>query len=215
MIHVGISGPIAAGKSTLATQLQSLAREVGYAAEIESFAAGIRELVALEGNTYRMLAMTQKLFDWGYAHEKAAAAARMIDGYMRVYPSQSGIKNRRLLQVIGTEVGREYLGADAWIHRTQQLLRRHDTLDFAFSDDLRFDNEAMAVDVHVAITIPVERAYLYYYRLDKLGGDYTFSDHASEKGLTLSPLFTIPVEFDSDEVRQLFDKLDYIRRLRQ
>lgn len=215
MIHVGISGPIAAGKSTLAKELQILARNEGYGAEIVSFATGVRELVALEYVPYRRGIIQQKLYGWGLSLELAQQGAYAVDMAMTEYPSNPDVKNRRLLQIIGTEIGRQLLGKDIWITRTQQLIRGYEAIDFAFSDDLRFDNEAVAVDVHVAITIDGQReAQIYLDRVSKLSNGYVRNDHPSEQSLTLPALFTIPIAFDKDCVAVLFNKLDYARRLR-
>lgn len=215
MIHIGISGPIAAGKSTLAKDIKELAGSSGLRAEIIPFATGIRELVALESLPYRKNAITIKLFDWGYDTERANNAATMIDTAMWMYPSQPGIKNRRLLQTIGTEVGRQYLGADTWIIRTQQLARKYDALDFVLSDDLRFDNEVYAVDVHIALEAMTDMQELFYdERLAQLDDNYIFSDHPSERSLTRPALLKIPIGFTGIEVSNLFTELDYIRRLR-
>jgi hypothetical protein len=87
-------------------------------------------------------------------------------------------------------------------------------LDFAFSDDLRFDNEALAVDVHVRITVPSERRECYMQHLTQFGAEYAYANHLSETSLTLPALLTIPVCFTTTEVESLFIKLDTIRRLR-
>lgn len=215
MLHVGISGPIAAGKSTLAADLKKLALRAGYNAEVVPFAYGIRELVALEHLPYRKQAISQRLFDWGYDNAYANTAAEMIDGYMSEYPTVEGVKNRRLLQLVGTEVGRQYLGEDAWIIRTQQVARRFEALDFLFSDDLRFDNEAMAVDVHLGIVVRGEAdEMLYKARLAEFGADYVYTNHASEQSLTLPPLFELRIAFSGKAVEAAFIALDRIRRLR-
>lgn len=215
MVHIGISGSIASGKSTLAKDLQKLAHKRGYVAEIIPFASGIREIMTLENTPYRSEAITHKLYDWGYPLVKARNVAEQIDASMTKFPSQPGIKNRRLLQILGTEVGRDMLDKDAWIIRTQQLIRGYEAIDFAISDDLRFNNEAYAVDVHIAITIRTEiQCMLYVERKAQLGDAYTFADHASEKSLTAPALLEVPIGFTSREVMSLFTQLDYIRRLR-
>lgn len=209
MIHIGISGPIGAGKSTLAKALHTRAIDQGFNSAIIPFAYGIRELVALEGVEHRRFEIAHKLHDWGYSFTTASTAASMIDEYMKQYPTGKE-KNRRLLQSVGTEVGRHYLGEDAWIIRTQQLARKYEALDFLFTDDLRFNNEALAVDVHIAID--VSNSQMYRTRLQALGADYTYSNHESERSLTLPALFTIPAEFT--DVSPLFATLERIRRLR-
>lgn len=217
MLHIGISGPIASGKSTLAKQLSQRATDFGYAAHIVPFASGIRELVALESfSGGRVPVIASMIAGWGWDNTKAHLAAIMIDEYMTQYPSTPGVKNRRLLQYIGTEVGREFIHTDFWIYRTQQLIRQYNSgiIDFAFSDDVRFDNEALAVDVHIQIQVYGERERCYHDRRVQFGGEYTFSNHKSEMSLTLPPLLTIPVCFTDAEVNDLFTDLDRIRRLR-
>lgn len=213
MLHIGISGPIAAGKSTLASKLQEMAETAGYFTQVIAFATGIREIVALEGVEYRKTKIAQMLYSWGYNAAVAQPAANMIDQYMTQYPSTPGVKNRRLLQSIGTEVGREFLGADTWIHRTQQLARRFDVLDYLITDDLRFDNEALAVDVHIHIDA-TENVECYWQRMKALDPAYTFSDHPSERGLTTRPLLIVPMCFTDSDVLMTYRTLDHIRRLR-
>lgn len=214
MIHVGISGKIGAGKSTLAKSLRQLAIESGYACEIIPFAYGVREVAKLENEDKRKSKLVNLFHSYGYDFEIAARGALLADAYMRKYPTLAEKKNRRLLQSIGTEVGRVAIDEDIWIKRTHYMFRGY-PLDFGISDDLRFDNEAMAVDVHVAITIDgLEQASLYMERVGKMGAEYTYNKHASEQSLTLPPLFTTPVGFTQEDVLKLFEKLDRVRKLR-
>lgn len=221
MIHIGISGPIAVGKSTLAKTLKQLAIESGYAAEIVSFATGVREIASLEeyNDIERRARIVNTFYSWGYDYERSIAAAILADEFMHAYPTTPGQKNRRLLQSIGTEVGRHTINEDVWVYRTKRLLDRRyessDPLDFGISDDLRFDNEAMAVDVHIAIVVPPEKEHEYEMRCRKYGAVYTYTNHASENSLTLPPLFTIPIGFkERDDVLPLFEKLNRVRKLR-
>lgn len=215
MIHIGISGPIASGKSTLAKSLRQLSIESGLACEIIPFAYGVREVAALEeySDIDRRARITNLLYSWGYDYRLSLKAAELTDEYMRRYPSTPGKKNRRLLQSIGTEVGRMTVDENIWIHRIQLLFRRD--LDFVISDDLRFDNEAMAVDVHVAIEVRTEEEKkLYQQRVQQFHPDYVWSNHPSEQGLYSPPLFILPIGFTQLHVLTLFDKLDRIRKLR-
>lgn len=214
MIHIGISGKIGAGKSTLAASLKQLAIESGYACEIVSFAYGVREVAALEQHVARKSALVNLFHSYGYDYETSSVGARLADAYMRKYPTITNTKNRRLLQSIGTEVGRMAIDEDIWIKRTHYMFRGY-PLDFGISDDLRFDNEAMAVDIHVGITIDgVEQSSVYLERIGAFGADYTNNNHASEQSLTLPPLFTIPIGFTQEDVLRLFEKVDKVRKLR-
>lgn len=208
MLHVGISGPIASGKTTLAQKLLEMAQNEGYAATIASFATGIREIIAMEQMNGRVTMLALLLSKWGCDSTEAHMTALAIDQAMTTYPSTPGVKNRRLLQTIGTEIGRNMLSPNIWIYRTQQVIKEQPFVDFAFSDDLRFDNEVMAVDVHIAI-LPNE---CYEQRKEKYGMNYIYTNHASEQSLTLPPLLTIPACFT--DVQGLFYTLNRIRELR-
>lgn len=210
MIHIGISGPIASGKSYLAEHLKYIIDTYEYTAVIIPFATGIREIVALEYEQYRKQLIQRKLFEWGYAYEISARAADDIHNAMIAYPSEPNVKNRRLLQIIGGEIGRDTIDKDIWITRVHQLIHRYEPMpDFVISDDLRHDNEALAVDVHIGIDAAGD---LYQQRTSQFDSTYMFSDHPSERSLTLQPMFTVPVGFDN--VHTLYHTLDYIRRLR-
>lgn len=213
MLHIGISGGIAAGKSTLAQKLSLIAENEGYHAVIVPFAIGIRDIIDLEPlpSNIRVMRLNLLFSQWGYDPTKSHLAAIAIDQAMIEYPSTPGIKNRRLLQIIGTDIGRNMLDSNIWVYRVQTLLKeRHKFVDFGFSDDLRFDNEAMAADVHVRILSNV----CYQERVNKLPASYTYKDHISEQALTLPPLLTIPACFSDNDVQKLFTVLNEIRMLR-
>src|SRR6185503_11455638 len=123
MLHIGISGPIASGKTTLAYALQNKARDAGFYCEVQAFASGIRELLTLEREDARIAKLTARIYGWGWNLESAKLAAFFIDQYMQEFPTQPEIKNRRLMQLVGTEVGRNIVDRNFWIYRTQQLLR--------------------------------------------------------------------------------------------
>ncbi len=214
MLHIGISGAIASGKSTLAMGLKGRAQQAGYDARIIGFATGIREIVAVEHTASRVPIIANMLSQWGYDATKSQYGAMLIDQYMMEYPSTVGVKNRRLLQSIGGEVGRDSIDVHMWIRRTKHLFKQIPMLDFGFSDDLRHDNEVMAVDVHVAIQLTSERLDCYQQRVKQLDPYYTYNNHASEHSLTLPALLTIPVCFDEADVDTLFRQLNTIRSLR-
>src|SRR5688572_30898718 len=117
MIHVGISGPIGAGKSTLAQQLSDF-----FPSAIIPFAYGVKQIAALELQDNRLQAITDMLVSYGAIYTHAYIAASMIDGYMTKYPSTPGVKNRRLLQFIGAEAGRQTIHPDLWIAVVQQQM---------------------------------------------------------------------------------------------
>lgn len=212
MLHIGISGNIGAGKSTLATALYNKMFQHGLRAKIIPFATGVKEIAAMETHAMRLASMTKYFYTRGYEYPICVKAARAIDQCMEACPSTPGIKNRRLLQFIGTDAGREMIDEHIWIYAVQQCIP--DELDYIISDDLRFDNEAMAVDVHIGITIPLDKEHAYELRCRELGEAYTYSDHSSERSLSLPALFNVTFGFTDEHVQALFDLLERVRMLR-
>lgn len=200
MIHVGISGAIASGKTTLAESLAKLATDQDYKTQIVGFATGVKELAAIMD----IQALRDKIQSWGHSAYKSREAAYMIANAQQLLPTTPGIKNRKLLQFIGSQVGRGYLGLDTWIRHTNDLIMPD--VDFVFTDDVRFDNEAQSVDAHVGITVQGDTSFiLYEKRVKEAGYEYTYADHDSERSLTLSPRFIIPIGFNQAHVRTLFE----------
>lgn len=210
-LHIGISGPIAVGKTTLAHNLKKNLVATGLEVELYAFATGIREIVAYESSTMRVLLMFNLLQKWGYDSTRAHLASIQIDEAMTLYPSTHGIKNRRLLQLIGTEIGRNSIAEDIWIQRAKDYIRENTSfLDYVISDDVRFNNEAMAVDIHIAL-IPDQ---CYEERKKMFDSTYLFNNHASEQSLTMPPLLTLPACYASEEFVQILQQIQQIRQWR-
>ncbi len=195
MIHIGISGPIASGKSTLSQQLVEY-----FDSAIVPLAYGLKHIANMEFVDNRLNAMTEQFIEYGAGSINAYIAASMVDGYMQKYPSTPGVKNRRLLQFIGTEVGRDTLGADFWINVTLAAVADQ-SIDVLISDDVRFDNEAATVDLHVHIDTTNNPCY--QERIASLGSEYMYAQHASERGLTATPDIIIPACWNKDDLADI------------
>jgi hypothetical protein len=76
---------------------------------------------------------------------------------------------RRMLQVLGTEVGREMIGQDVWVNAAFKGL--DDNKKYVFTD-LRFENEHHAIDSRLGLLIKIDRP-----------GIGAVNDHKSEKPL--------------------------------
>lgn len=204
-IHVGISGPIAAGKSTLARGLVDIFAVMSKKAAIIAFAAGLKYLATLyDEGIYKAY---QYFIDLGYTHEESLAATyKLVEGFIK-YPVLDGNKPRKLYQWIGTEVGRDTLDPDIWVKTVRREVEQG-YLDILISDDLRFVNESKAVDIHVAITVP-DNDPLYNARKLQYPDDYFFSDHPSEteRDMLFKPDFTIPIGYKVSDAIMLARKI--------
>jgi hypothetical protein len=151
---IGLSGWARTGKDTVAAHLVEK-----YGFTRMSFAEPMREALlrldpmvdAAAGFSVRVSDVIEK-YGW--------------DGYKE---SPYGLEIRTLLQLIGTEVGREMFGADFWVNYALNSTSDKDKVVFA---DVRFQNEADAIKRAGGKVIRVER--------DGVG---PANDHVSEHDL--------------------------------
>jgi len=81
-------------------------------------------------------------------------------------------KGRKLLQLIGTEVGRGY-NSNIWVEKMEKILKNINYSNvIVIIDDLRFDNEAELIKKWNGIIIKIKRP------------EYNGDGHASEKGIS-------------------------------
>ena len=86
-------------------------------------------------------------------------------------------KGRRLLQLLGTECGRECIGENCWIDMWKE--RRPDSREIYLADDVRFQNEVDVLDI--------------CFRLDRSGNPPPISYHASEAWWMLEDVYVVDV----------------------
>lgn len=166
MTIIGVSGYASAGKDTFADALVS---ELGFVKV--SFADPMREaLVALDP--------TVAVWEYGKVYTAALSALMSKDGYGwrdlkdasegpdgSIHPQSA----RALLQRLGTEVGRNLLGADLWVDK---LLSTLDQSKSYVIPDVRFPNEAGAI----------QEAGGFIVRVDRPGNEAA-NTHPSEKAM--------------------------------
>ncbi len=106
---------------------------------------------------------------------------------------------RRILQLLGTELGRELHGQDAWVSRT------FDRIDALPSDqpvvvtDCRFRNEASTVREHGGLIVRINRTTT---------APDAVMDHASEReSAGLLPDYVLPNHLTLDELHRRLDRL--------
>jgi hypothetical protein len=83
-------------------------------------------------------------------------------------------KGRRLLQLLGTECGRECIDPDLWVKKWEIAANSKNTLHVVISDDVRFDNEAKKIHDMGGIVIHVARLIV----------EPSLFRHASEAGVS-------------------------------
>lgn len=210
MTHIGISGPIAAGKSTLGRMLHdSLVLKTGSMDVcIIPFASGLKELGALHTrNPSDAYHLARTFFTTlGYKDKADIAAEMLLDAFER-FPVKENEKPRRLYQYIGGEIGRDTVAKDVWIKDVQ---RRAKNCEFVISDDLRHINESEAVDIHIAIRVETdEEKALYAERIKTLSPEFLYSDHPSEqeRAYLKQPTYTIPIGFTQQDIDQLVARI--------
>ena len=85
-----------------------------------------------------------------------------------------GLTPRRLMQLLGTEFGRNLVSNSIWIDHLIERMRNMNSDKFII-DDVRFDNEAEAIKLEGGVIIEVVRDDSFYERDDT---------HISEHGVS-------------------------------
>ena len=136
---IGFSGRLRSGKDTAAQPLIDAGwHHASFARALKDFAYALNPIVPLPHGGYGRLALVVDAVGW----EKAK------DDYPEV---------RALLQRCGTEAGRDVLGEDVWVNAALASLPADRHVVFT---DVRFVNEARAIQSRGGIVIRVERPSL-------------------------------------------------------
>ncbi len=154
---IGLHGYAGVGKDTIAEIL----KEYGY--ERVAFADKLREALYVL-NPVILFDETVHEEDGDFVRVQHIVDALGWDQAKRQYK-----EIRRMLQVLGTEVGREMIGQDVWVDATFKGLDKDKRYVFT---DVRFENEHQAIDSQIGLLIKVERP-----------GVGPANDHKSEKPL--------------------------------
>lgn len=209
-MHIGISGPIASGKSTLGKDMKAVFELLGTPTRIVPFAEDLKWMASLYGSTEVIPQLRTYFMKLGYNELVAMhGIAEVLNAFM-LYPPVDGVKPRRLFQYIGTEAGRYTVDEDLWITAVQQKIDESTETHF-ISDDLRFANEALSVDFHVRISVlggvATERAY--EARKALYPAEYFFSDHESEQEQLPTADYTIRTDFTTVDVIDLVKTINH------
>ena len=125
---VGLSGYAQVGKDTVANYLVE-----NYGFVKVSFADPIRQAL-------HRLNPIVSLGEFSGVHLSQA-----VDGLGWEEVKRQSPETRRLLQVLGTEVGREMFGEDFWVNQGLKKVSEHENVVFA---DTRYENEARAIQAN-------------------------------------------------------------------
>lgn len=210
-MHIGISGPIASGKSTLGKSLKSVFELLDIPTRIVPFAEDLKWIASLQGNAdvvpqllryFRMLDYDETTVWRG--------VAMVLNGFM-LHPIVDGLKPRKLYQYLGTEAGRNTVDEDLWINGVKRKINGDSITSYFISDDVRFCNETKALNYHVRIstngTAAVESAY--EARKALYPPEYFFSDHQSENEVLPAADYVIPTNFTTVEVIDLAKHINH------
>jgi hypothetical protein len=136
---IGLIGLNGSGKSTVANLLQD-----NYNFEIDSFAKPVKDIAAIIFNWERDMleGLTEESRNWREKKEEEWSQILNKD-----------ISPRMILQMIGTEFGRNMLGENIWI---ESLKKRSENKKIVISD-VRFANEAENIKKSGGILIRIKR----------------------------------------------------------
>lgn len=158
------------------------------------------------GKTEFATALKERLSDLGYTVEMAAFAnpIKWIAKSFFRWDGEKDAKGRRLLQVIGTEAGREYY-EDIWVDTLLDWVENHDDypLDFLIIDDWRYENEYAGI----------EKNFLYNVHKIYVDRDSSLKDpkyltglaHQSENGLPTPEVSANTVLMDNRDYPDFYD----------
>ncbi len=212
-MHIGISGPIASGKSTLAKSLQAVFDLMDIKTRIVPFAEDLKWMASLYGNKEIIRQLELYFRKLGFPNDVVDAGIIQVLYAMMLYPPVDGVKPRKLFQYIGTEAGRYTVDENLWIKAVQQKIQTDSINKYFISDDLRFANEALAVHYHVQIlTEGYTATAAYEARKTLFPQHYFFSDHESENDVLPPANYTIPTDFTTPQVIHLAKSINHVAR---
>lgn len=126
------------------------------------------------------------------------------------WDGKKGKKGRRLLQLLGTEVGRECISDSIWVDKWQESLADTGSNVTVICDDLRFQNEYEHLN-ELSKSMPVALIHIVrpeaYTPLEHLVAWLT-PKHQSERGIKFNGELKPVVIYNTGTVSQLHAKLE-------
>lgn len=180
---IALSGPMGSGKSTAVETLKFMQRDLQSNVKI------------------KVIKFAQPLYDM-----QEMIYRRIENVYKR---PENFIKDRKLLQWLGTDWGRATVGESVWVDLwTKEVNQALADGYLVICDDCRFDNEALAVQNAGGYIVKIKSSYCEY-RADNPNG---LANHPSEAGIN-DVYADVIIENNStldeydNKLRQLFKKL--------
>jgi dephospho-CoA kinase len=174
---IGLSGYAQTGKDTVAKHLID-----SYGYRRVAFADPIREAL------YRLNPLVE-VGEFNSVHLKSAVDGMGWEEVKKISP-----ETRRLLQVLGTEVGRQMFGEDFWVNQSIRSVGKFDKVVFT---DVRYPNEYKSIKQRDGVIIRVVKP-----------GTKAVNSHSSESALD-SFVFDFTIENDGS-LEELNKKIDEI-----
>lgn len=122
---IGLSGYARSGKNTVADILGEQYRQVSFAEPMREALYKLNPILGKDSLTGGLIQLKN-----------------MVDAVGWDMAKELSTEVRRLLQVLGTEVGREMFGQDFWVHMAIKGIKPTDNVVFT---DVRFMNEVIAI----------------------------------------------------------------------
>ena len=210
-LTVGIAGRQGVGKSTLAKSLQLVLSERGYKTAVTPLAETIKDiLAAVENYNLEELRRIYSSLDTAYQGKALDSLIDRVLTLYNLYPTLPGQKNRRFLQYVGTELGRDVLGQDVWLNATLNRAKEKQ-LDVAIVDDVRFVSEVEKMDFVILIDYRLD-----YHRWLQVcdGKGYNTNDAHISESFDLSPyahFIMQPYTSHSEAILRVLNYVHYAR----
>lgn len=210
-VWLGISGPIASGKSTLATLLfMNIKGKVA----VIPFAKALKDLVynvqlrlidpknGMPSNrSLHYEHAVQYVYDFLTKHDRFVSIGGASHASEQIVDTIARVKDyRAVLQIVGTDIVRAQIRPEFWVNIVRRQLPLYDVV---ISDDVRFMNEAYAVHTHIRIDVSNEREK-YAERLKQAVEEkgHGLPNHPSEHDLSDTADIYIPMSYSIIEVRR-------------
>lgn len=201
---IGIHGVAQSGKDTVFEYLKARHnfKRFAFADKVRESALAIDPLVVINMKSLYLTAVNlinyqNQFFD--ISNDYAYIRLQTLVGIMGWDEAKKLPEVRRLLQVIGTDAGRNIHGKDCWL----KFFDTDPTIDLESDDycvtDIRFDDEAEKLKGCDVVT-PVVIIHL-------IRGE-AVNDHVSESGIS-SHLIDVPVE-NNGTLNELYWKIEHI-----